>query len=343
MGNDAWLDQPLTDAEIEQLDDFLLSEVVPEDSMNVATMDGFITAVASGPNMMMPGAMLSWIWDAEHGKATPEFTSSNEARQITGLILRHWNDVNATLNQAPEAYDPLLFEREFEGSTVLIIDDWCEGYWKGIEVDREAWAPLLTRHPEWFAAIKLYGTAEGWEELKRQQYSLEQHQAFALSLADSARKIHQYWAEQRRQQIARGELPGVIGGGQPLRRAAKVGRNDPCPCGSGKKYKRCHGRMGAAPPDSALVAQNPNQDEPPTVHSPLSQRVTRDGTAVDIEIFDDGEGGWLLEVADEFGNSTVWDEPFPTDQAALAEALATIETEGIASVMGAAPGNATKH
>ena len=26
------------------------------------------------------------------------------------------------------------------------------------------------------------------------------------------------------------------------RRVEKVGRNDPCPCGSGKKYKRCHGR-----------------------------------------------------------------------------------------------------
>jgi len=25
-------------------------------------------------------------------------------------------------------------------------------------------------------------------------------------------------------------------------RVAKVGRNDPCPCGSGKKYKKCHGR-----------------------------------------------------------------------------------------------------
>jgi preprotein translocase subunit SecA len=38
------------------------------------------------------------------------------------------------------------------------------------------------------------------------------------------------------------------GGGQaepqPLRRQApKVGRNDPCPCGSGKKYKKCHGAV----------------------------------------------------------------------------------------------------
>jgi preprotein translocase subunit SecA len=29
---------------------------------------------------------------------------------------------------------------------------------------------------------------------------------------------------------------------QVRRSAAKVGRNDPCPCGSGKKYKKCHGR-----------------------------------------------------------------------------------------------------
>jgi preprotein translocase subunit SecA len=34
-------------------------------------------------------------------------------------------------------------------------------------------------------------------------------------------------------------------GGKPAtirREAPKVGRNDPCPCGSGKKYKQCHGR-----------------------------------------------------------------------------------------------------
>jgi preprotein translocase subunit SecA len=33
----------------------------------------------------------------------------------------------------------------------------------------------------------------------------------------------------------------------PRRAEAKVGRNDPCPCGSGKKYKKCHGQPGAPP------------------------------------------------------------------------------------------------
>jgi uncharacterized protein YecA (UPF0149 family) len=42
---------------------------------------------------------------------------------------------------------------------------------------------------------------------------------------------------------------GVVarGGVEPIKRkVAKVGRNDPCPCGSGKKYKKCHGVAGAA-------------------------------------------------------------------------------------------------
>jgi preprotein translocase subunit SecA len=30
---------------------------------------------------------------------------------------------------------------------------------------------------------------------------------------------------------------------QPVVAADKVGRNDPCPCGSGKKYKKCHGAL----------------------------------------------------------------------------------------------------
>ncbi|MBM3436738.1 MAG: hypothetical protein FJY07_11040, partial [Bacteroidetes bacterium] len=29
---------------------------------------------------------------------------------------------------------------------------------------------------------------------------------------------------------------------QPVKREKKVGRNDQCPCGSGKKYKNCHGK-----------------------------------------------------------------------------------------------------
>lgn len=92
----------------------------------------------------------------------------------------------------------------------------------------------------------------------------------------------------------------------------------------GQKNKRCHGAV-------QNVVTEANRYP---VHSPLSQRLSRDGTRVEIQIYEDGNAGWLLEVVDEFGNSTVWDDSFLTDQAALAEALKTIESEGIASVLG---------
>ncbi|OAG27184.1 preprotein translocase subunit SecA [Thermodesulfatator autotrophicus] len=40
---------------------------------------------------------------------------------------------------------------------------------------------------------------------------------------------------------------------QPIRRGRKIGRNDPCPCGSGKKYKKCCGRPGAKPKEKAVL------------------------------------------------------------------------------------------
>jgi preprotein translocase subunit SecA len=48
--------------------------------------------------------------------------------------------------------------------------------------------------------------------------------------------------ERRQQQRAHDPLAWRAAGGETVRREAeKVGRNDPCPCGSGKKYKKCHG------------------------------------------------------------------------------------------------------
>jgi preprotein translocase subunit SecA len=45
-------------------------------------------------------------------------------------------------------------------------------------------------------------------------------------------------------------------GGITVRRDTKVNRNDPCPCGSGKKYKNCHGRPGAQPAAEGSAAES---------------------------------------------------------------------------------------
>jgi uncharacterized protein len=75
---------------------------------------------------------------------------------------------------------------------------------------------------------------------------------------------------------------------------------------------------------SVMKKNNSTDAEDSLVYSPLCQRITRDGTEVDIQIYKDDKGGWLLD-------------SFTSDSAALAEALKTIETEGIASLVGQSP------
>ena len=71
--------------------------------------------------------------------------------------------------------------------------------------------------------------------------------------------------------------------------------------------------------------------------SPLSHYVTREEESVRIDIYENGEGGWILEVVDKDNNSTVWDDPFPSDQAALDEAIRAIDADGIAAYVGLPP------
>ena len=73
-------------------------------------------------------------------------------------------------------------------------------------------------------------------------------------------------------------------------------------------------------------------DDYKLVFSSLSNRITRDGVTVYVQICrGKDEEGWLLEVVDHLGGSTVWDDRFPTDVEAWQEVLATIEAEGSGS------------
>lgn len=69
--------------------------------------------------------------------------------------------------------------------------------------------------------------------------------------------------------------------------------------------------------------------------SPLCQELSDEGKTVQVDIYRGNGSDWHLEVVDASGNSTVWDDQFPTDQEALNEARATIRDEGINSLIGA--------
>ncbi len=76
-------------------------------------------------------------------------------------------------------------------------------------------------------------------------------------------------------------------------------------------------------------------EEPEIEMSPLSQKISSGGQTVSVEIYRlEGEKSWALEVVDEYNNSTVWDDTFDSDSAALTEAKKTILAEGVNHLIG---------
>jgi uncharacterized protein len=227
------ISDPLDDEELDLLDEFLLERMDDETADRIAAaggdegildmseLDGFLTAIVSGPNSIMPSRWLPVVWGAE----PPKWESPDEFEAVFALIMRHLNSNVATLMQAPDQFEPMFNESRLEGKTYLVVDEWCIGYMRGIALDADAWTESDPQVAALLRPIRLWGTEEGWDQLD--SMSEEDQARERDAIPGSVRALHQYWLSRR--------SPPV-----PARRATpKVGRNDLCPCGSGKKYKQC--------------------------------------------------------------------------------------------------------
>jgi uncharacterized protein len=239
----AGLDQALADDELDELDDFLANETIQDRSMDVATLEGFLTAIAIGPRFVPPSEWLPWVWDMDEGKEDANFDDADEASRILSLIMRHYNEVTSTFNTDPASFEPIFWRDKHRGAV-----EWCEGFILGFQFSDEAWSLLAAGQPTWFAPFLRLGTDEGIDLTAR----LGDTEACMNDIESSLVRIHRYWKE-----TGSSQKPEVVhqdwSAGrqqafeQVVRAGPKIGRNDPCPCGSGKKFKKCCGADGAPP------------------------------------------------------------------------------------------------
>ena len=226
---------PLSDEELDQLDDFLLDrfdeefeyaenedEERDEGILNISTLDGFLTAIVSGPSITPPSQWLPKIW----GDCEPVWESPKEFEYILSLLMRHMNSIAVMLIECPDEFEPLFLERQVKGKTYLIVDDWCDGYLRAVHMNTDAWldADEIGKHLD---ALTLFISEEGWARLDRM--TDEEIASFQELITPAVRQIHQYWFERRSHGLT------------VTRVSAKVGRNESCPCGSGEKFKKCCG------------------------------------------------------------------------------------------------------
>ncbi len=238
------LSKPLTDRDIGELDEILAAIPETHDPLDVALLDGFLAGVLLQPDLVLPSAWLPLVFDAQGGNAAlPDLPTASRA---TELVMRRYNELAACI-AAREPFDPIVFELENERGEVLTgregiaaLAAWAGGFANAFDVfpslrtaaagDDEL-AGLLTgilRHlPEDPDA-----TAEEREAYASDRVEIER----AMPLRDLDDAI-----DDLVQCVL--DIADLVRPNRPLvRDAPKVGRNEPCPCGSGRKYKACHGR-----------------------------------------------------------------------------------------------------
>jgi uncharacterized protein len=126
--------------DLDALDAFLMSDRAPEASMGLSDLDGFLTGVVVGPELIMPSEWMSVIW----GGDGPDFESMEEAQAILGTITGRYDEILRRLEDDPTGLDPVFWEGP--GGQVIAAD-WAAGFLDAVRLRPKAWKPLI-RHPD---------------------------------------------------------------------------------------------------------------------------------------------------------------------------------------------------
>ena len=82
--------------DLDALDAFLMSDRAPEGSMDLSDLDGFLTGIVVGPELILPSEWLPVAW----GGAEPAFESVDEAHSVLGTIMGRYNETVRALDAA---------------------------------------------------------------------------------------------------------------------------------------------------------------------------------------------------------------------------------------------------
>ena len=218
--------EPLTDAELDRLGDFLKG-CKGGRAMNVEELDGFFAALIAGPETVMPSEYYPEVFGGKMSDAC-EFGTLEEANEILGLLMRHWNSIAGTLFKS-EVYVPLLLEDE--AGTVL-GNDWARGFMRGMDMRHDSWAELVEDEAHGGCLLPMMILCHEHDEdpeMRPEPITPEKREKVIVHMAAGLMAAYRYF----RQSTA--FKP------ESRRTDSKVGRNESCPCGSGKKYKKCCG------------------------------------------------------------------------------------------------------
>ncbi len=212
-----------------RLDD-ALADLPVEEPMLLTELDGFLTGVLVCPDLVMPGEWMQSVWGADDS-GVPPFEDPLDVQWFADAVMARYNEIVRDLGRGRP--QPIFDIDERNGEVLWEL--WIDGFAEAMALRPLGWAALVDGDdPDAADAMSrlslLIAVAHDESPLDSVQINAMQDQAPG-ELIDCVVRLH----------AARLRTGGAALPSADAARPVKVGRNDPCPCGSGKKSKRCCG------------------------------------------------------------------------------------------------------
>lgn len=237
-----------------------LLSIAPDPDMTF-TFDelmGFMFGLGITPDIIPPSEWLPVIFAG----ALPEYDSNEQMKEMTGCLMQVYNKFTEAFQEERLAL-PFAIDK-FEAHQFDILYDWVSGFEEALALREEIWDPeenpsLPNKSKEelYHAMMTVQGLVDPLEvmdffdnlpeeifeeafadmnaEIDSREMQIQLFLMATLPMAVETFQNHGRRMEKKRQQ----QFSPVFD--HPVTRSTKVGRNDPCPCNSGKKFKKCCG------------------------------------------------------------------------------------------------------
>ena len=218
-------------ARLEALEDLL--SALPGEPMLAGTLDGFVAGLLVSPTLIPPSEWLPEVWGADAAMdPAPVFETEQQARQVTSLIMAHYNAVAHALQAGRGCYEVVYDVDTRHDDTMWEL--WIEGFARAMALRSSSWASIAASDRGTRVALAgllaLIEIADG---------TSSRTEAEVDELTKMAPDLIPTWVDDLHAWRAAQTSATAVTSSRSA--AGKVGRNESCPCGSGRKYKKCCG------------------------------------------------------------------------------------------------------
>ena len=214
----------------------VLLHALPDENMpmTLSELDGYVTGILACPDMIMPSEWLPNVW-GETGKKNNSVQKA--AEETISAVMEHYNSVAEAV--ARSLWVEPIYEVD-PNSDETLWEPWVDGFTRAMSLRPDAWERLLNQADEETQATMIFLMALQDIYTERSKFTDDEINQIDLEAPDLIPNCVATILQQSRPELSHpgpANLPGM-----PFQAGPRPGRNDPCSCGSGRKYKQCCGR-----------------------------------------------------------------------------------------------------